>query len=485
MNGWFFLLLFVAYLSFLALIGYLTGKNNDESGFHKGGKKTAWYIIALGMVADSLSGVTFISIPGNVHQDGFSYMQIALGYFLGYQIIAAILIPLYFKLNLTSIYQYLQLRFGILGQKTGSAFFLVSRIIGASGRLFLAVSIFQYFFLDALNVPLEFTVIAIMALMYLYTYKGGIKTLLYTDAIQAIIMLAGLGFSIFSIHDSLHLSLSDWPEILSKPWWITQPNDPHFWGKDILAGAFIALSMTGLDQTMMQKSLACKQVKDARKNMIWFGFAIVFVNFAFLALGAGLSHFLINKGLTGLELKADHIFPYLAFHELGTMAMLAFSLGLIAASLSSADSVLTTLTTAFCIDFLNTSNPDSPPKNPARLRRNVHLAFAFILWLCILAFDALTNESLIYVILTLAGYTYGPLLGLFAFGLILPKRNPIPWSIPLISLISVGLTALFNFVLAPKWGYSPGFELLPLNGCITFAALWFSSLLPPLSKKLF
>jgi len=480
-NGWIILLLFLAYLSFLALVGYLTGKNTDEAGFHKGGKKTAWYIIALGMVADSLSGVTFISIPGNVHGQGFSYMQIVLGYFLGYQIIAAVLIPLYFKLNLTSIYEYLQLRFGIIGQKTGSAFFLISRIIGASGRLFLAVSIFQFFFLDSLGVPLEITVVAIMALMYLYTYKGGIKTLLWTDAIQAFVMLAALGLTLYSIHESLNLSLLEWKRIATKSWWISNPQDPHFWGKDILAGAFIALSMTGLDQTMMQKSLACKQVKDARKNMIWFGFAIVFVNFAFLLLGAGLSHFLFAKGLIGMELKADHIFPYLAFHELGTLAMIAFSLGLIAASLSSADSVLTTLTTAFCMDFLNFSNPESLPKNPARIRQNVHLGFALTLWLCILAFDALTNDSLIYVILTLAGYTYGPLLGLFSFGLILPKLKPIPWTIPLVSIISVGLTALFNYVLAPNWGYSPGFELLPLNGCITFVGLWISSLFRPLN----
>ena len=477
MNGWILLILFLAYLSFLALIGYLTGKNNDEAGFHKGDKKTAWYIIALGMVADSLSGVTFISIPGNVHGQGFSYMQIVLGYFLGYQLIAAVLIPLYFRLNLTSIYEYLQLRFGLIGQKTGSAFFLLSRIIGASGRLFLAVSIFQFFFLDALGFPLEITVVVLMALMYIYTFKGGIKTLLWTDAIQALVMLVALGLTIFSIHHSLNLSASDWAGILNKPWWISNPQNAHFWGKDIIAGAFIALSMTGLDQTMMQKSLACKQVKDARKNMIWFGFGIVLVNFAFLALGAGLSHFISVKGLEGVVGKADLIFPYLAFHELGTLAMLAFSLGLIAASLSSADSVLTTLTTAFCIDFLNFSQSSSLPKNPGRLRSLVHLGFAVLLWLCILAFDALANDSLIYVILTLAGYTYGPLLGLFSFGLILPKYKPIPWSIPGVALFSVAFTAFFSYKLAPHWGYSPGFELLPLNGCITFAGLWISSLL--------
>lgn len=478
MNGWILLFLFVTYLFFLALIGYFTSKNNDEVGFHKGNKKTAWYIIALGMVADSLSGVTFISIPGNVHAQGFSYMQIALGYFLGYQLIAAVLIPLYFKLNLTSIYEYLQLRFGVIGQKTGSAFFLVSRIVGASGRLFLAVSIFQFFFLDDLGLPLEITVVVLMVLMYLYTYKGGIKTLLWTDAIQAVVMMAALALTMFSIHQSLNLTLLDWGAILNKPWWITQPQDAHFWGKDMLAGAFIALSMTGLDQTMMQKSLACKQVKDARKNMIWFGFGIVLVNFAFLALGAGLSHFLSTKGLVGLNLKADHIFPYLAFTHLGPLAMLAFSLGLIAASLSSADSVLTTLTTAFCMDFLDFSKIQSPhPKNTARIRGLVHLGFAFLLWICILAFDALANDSLIYVILTLAGYTYGPLLGLFGFGLILQKHQPISWTIPLICLVSVGLTALFNYSLAPQWGYSPGFELLPLNGLFTFAGLWISSLL--------
>jgi Na+/proline symporter len=476
-NAYVLLILFLAYLAFLALIGYLTGKNNDEAGFHKGNKKTAWFLIGLGMVADSLSGVTFLSIPGNVHGHGFSYMQIVLGYFIGYQLIAAVLIPLYFKLNLTSIYEYLQMRFGVFGQKTGSAFFLISRIIGASGRLFLAVSIFQLFFLDALGIPLELTVVLLMALMFMYTYKGGIKTLIWTDAIQAVVMLLALGLTIFSIHQSLNLSASDWKGILNKPWWITRPQDPHFWGKDILAGAFIALSMTGLDQTMMQKSLACKQVKDARKNMIWFGFGIVLVNLAFLVLGAGLSHFLSAKGLTGLDLKADHIFPYLAFQELGPLAMLAFTLGLIAASLSSADSVLTTLTTSFCMDFLDFAKAESRPKNPVRLRNMVHLCFAFLLWLCILAFDALTNDSLINVILTLAGYTYGPLLGLFGFGLILPKRQPIPWSIPIIALISVGITVLFTYVLAPLWGYSPGFELLPLNGCITFAGLWISSLL--------
>jgi Na+/proline symporter len=267
--------------------------------------------------------------------------------------------------------------------------------------------------------------------------------------------------------------------MLQKSWWITDPNQAHFWGKDILAGAFIALSMTGLDQTMMQKSLACKQVKDAQKNMFWFAFLIVIVNFAFLALGAALSQYLSSKGLLNLDLKADHIFPFLAFEYLGPLAMVAFTLGLIAASLSSADSVLTTLTTAFCMDFLDFGRPNAFPSNRPKIRTLVHLGFAFLLWLSIMAFDALTNDSLIYVILNLAGYTYGPLLGLFTFGLIATKLRPIEWTIPVIACISVGLTWLFAYVLAPQWNYSAGFELLPLNGCITFLGLWISSLFRP------
>ncbi|MDA0930745.1 MAG: sodium:solute symporter [Bacteroidetes bacterium] len=479
MAGWLLLGLFIGYFAFLGLIGYVTGKNSSEQTFHQGGRKTAWFIIALGMVADSLSGVTFISIPGNVHAQGFSYMQIVLGYFIGYQIIAAILIPLYFKLNLTSIYEYLYQRFGFMGQKTGSAFFLISRIIGASGRLFLAVSVFQFFFLDAIGVPLEITVIVLMALMYAYTYKGGIKTLIWTDSIQALMMILGLVVTLFAIQDALNLSISDWSSMIRNSWWITEPNQAHFWGKDILAGAFIALSMTGLDQTMMQKSLACKQVKDAQKNMFWFAFLIAIVNFAFLALGAALSQYLSAKGMQNIDLKADYIFPFLAFEYLGPIVMVAFTLGLIAASLSSADSVLTTLTTAFCVDFLDFGKSNTSSPNRQKIRTLVHLGFAFLLWISIMAFDALTNDSLIYVILSLAGYTYGPLLGLFTFGLLIRKLRPIEWTIPLIACISVVLTWTFAHVLAPQWNYSAGFELLPLNGCITFLGLWISSLLQP------
>ncbi len=425
------------------------------------------------MIGASLSGVTFISVPGEVGTSGFSYFQVVLGYLAGYLIIGTILLPLYYKLNLVSIYTYLQKRFGELTYKTGSFFFLLSRTIGAAVRLFLVAKVLQIAFFDAFQIRFELTVIITICLIYIYTYRAGIKTIVWTDTLQTFFMLASVVASVFIIGDKLDLSTIEIFSTISEHeysqifvWEWRSPN--NFW-KQFIAGAFIAIAMTGLDQDMMQKNLTCKNLGDAQKNMFWFSVILVPVNLLFLSLGVLLYAFSAKMGIP-LPETTDKLFPYLAVNHFSMFAGVIFLLGIIAAAFSSADSALTALTTAFCIDFLKLDiNKDKP--NTRTAKRLTHLGFSVIVFLAIVIFNKINNQSVVWAVFKIAGYTYGPLLGMFAFGLF-TNRKIADQIVPIVAFLSPVATYFANAYSEKLFdGYQFGFELLVLNGAITFMGM--------------
>lgn len=470
---------------FLVLLGiaWVTSRNAGSSAYYLGNKASPWYVVAFGLIGDSLSGVTFISVPGSVGTKQFSYLQVVLGYMVGYVIIGAVLLPLYYRMNLTSIYGYLRERFGPVSQKTGAGFFLLSRLLGAAARLFLAASIVQSFVFDAWGVPFWLSVTGIIALILLYTYKGGIKTLVWTDTFQSTFLLLGVGLSIVIITRKLGLSPGELVHALTQGahsqafFWSEWRSPDYFW-KQFLSGIFIAVVMTGLDQNSMQKNLSCPRLGDAQKNLYWFGLVVVLVNALFLSLGALLYLYSAREGLP-IPSATDQLFPSLALNHLGPLAAVVFVIGLTAATFSSADSVLTTLTTSFCIDILGHREQeldDSPTET--RRRHGVHLGFAVLLLLVILAFGWWGNRAIIDVVLKLATYTYGPLLGLFAFGLLTRRRVRDGW-IPAICVISPLLCLILERnSVAWLGGYRFGFELLILNGLLTGLMLLPASFTP-------
>jgi Na+/proline symporter len=470
------------YFAILLCIAWRTGRNADGAAYFLGNRASPWYAVAFGMIGDSLSGVTFISVPGAVGRDSFGYLQIVLGYVLGYVVIAAVLLPLYYSLNLTSIYAYLRQRFGPWAQRSGSAFFLISRTLGAAARLYLASSVVQAFVFDAWGLPYWVSVAAILALILGYTIRGGIKTLVWTDTFQSTCLLLGVLLSIAALMGRLDLGAGDFVRTVTEGphaqvfFWDWRAPD-YFW-KHFTSGALIAVVMTGLDQNMMQKNLSCRSLREAQINMVSFGFVVVLVNLLFLALGALLHAYAAAEGV-GLPARSDELFPLLALEHLGGFAAVAFLLGLTAATFSSADSVLTTLTTSFCLDILHLDEGEARPgQRLARVRHGVHALFAVLLFFVILGFRAVDNAALITVVLALAGYTYGPLLGLFAFGLVCDTPVRDRW-VPLVCVAS----PLICYALAENaprllGGYRFGFELLLLNGLLTAAGLWLLRLRP-------
>lgn len=465
---------------FLIAISYLTGKSDSNEAFFKANKKSPWYVVAFGMIGASLSGVTFISVPGWVGSSQFSYMQIVIGYFLGYIAIAYILLPIYYRMNLTSIYEYLQERFGTYSHKTGATFFMISRILGASFRLFLVASVLQYFVFDAWNVPFELTVCLSIALIWVYTHKGGIKTIVWTDTLQTLFMLSAVVIAVWSITDQMGLSMG---EIISSPDFKSYSQiiftdsftDKNYLFKGILGGMFITIAMTGLDQDMMQKNLTCKNEKEARWNMLSLGGTLIVVNLVFLFLGALLfmyaSQQQINIPVVDGSPKTDLLFPEIALNgNLGMVTAMFFILGLIAAAYSSADSALTSMTTSFCFDFLDIEKHTE--KRQKQLRKRTHIGISIVLALVIISFKYLLQDNVISSLLQVASYTYGPLLGLYAFGIFtkFQIKDQYVW---IVSLISVGLTYVLNSNSA-NWlgGYVFGYELLLVNGMITFLGLY-------------
>jgi len=469
-------------LYFFLLIGisFLTGKDDSNTIFFKAGKKSPWYIVAFGMIGASLSGVTFISVPGWVQSAKFSYMQIVLGYFFGYLVIAYILIPLYYRLNITSIYEYLQKRFGNISHKTGAFFFLVSRIFIASFRLFLVVSVLQYFILESWGIPFEVTVILSVLLIWLYTFRSGIKTIVWTDTLQTFFMLTSVVIAVFIVLQKLDLSFieflrTDSFNTYSKTFFIEDFNDRKHLIKSFLGGMFIAIAMTGLDQDNMQKNLTCKNIRDAQKNVVSLGFILILVNFIFLLLGALLftyaSRYQIDIPVIDGKTKTDLLFPEIALNQgLGTGMAIVFILGLIAAAYSSADSALTSLTTSFSIDFLKIEHKEKTKQKS--IRKIVHIVFSIVLILVIVLYRYILEDNIISSLLQVASYTYGPLLGLFAFGIFTKYQIKDRW-VWVVAILSVVFTFILN-KYAFKWfnGFEFGFDILIVNGLFTFIGLY-------------
>ncbi len=474
------LLLIVGYFGILFLISYLTGKEDSNAAFFKANKKAPWYLVAFGMVGAALSGVTFISVPGLVKGSQFSYLQFVLGNFAGLLVVAFVLIPIYYKMNVTSIYEYLEERFGKAGHKTGAAFFLLSRIIGASFRLFLVALAFQYLLFENWGIPFEVTVIISILLIWLYTHKGGIKTIIWTDTLQTLLMLISVCLTFYFITDKMNISIADFFASsqyleLSQTFFFDDFKQTNYFFKSFFGGLFMSIAMIGLDQDMMQKNLACKNQGEAKKNMLSFATVFVIVNFVFLSLGALLFIYAEQMGIEipMLDGKArtDLLFPEIAVNSgLGYGIALFFILGLIAAAYSSADSALTSLTTSYCVDFADIKS--KPQDEQKKLRKKTHVFMSIILVIVILIFNSVLEKSVVTGLFTVATYTYGPLLGMFAFG-ILTKTKIKDQYIWLISIISIAICYTLNLHSKTLFdGYIFGFELLFLNGLFTFIGLW-------------
>lgn len=468
------------YFVLLYAVSYFTSKGADTQTFFNADKKSPWLLVAIGMIGASLSGATFVSIPGKVGADGlnmaYSYMQVVFGYLVGYAFIGTVLLPLYYKMNLVSIYEYLEERFGIVSYKMGALFFLLSRIIGASFRLFLMTMVLHPFVLEPLGVSFEITVLITLLLIWVYTFKGGIKTIVWTDTIQTITMLTAVCLTVYFILDGLGISFGNMrSEIqnagMAKLWFFENGwGDPNNFFKQFLSGALITIVMTGLDQDMMQKNLTCRSLKDAQKNMFVFSIILVFANVLFLTLGAMLYIFAEQNGIA-IPSSTDQLYPLIALENLPSFVGVVFIIGLIAAAYSSADSALTSLTTSFCVDFLNFEKTERTEREKWKTRLKVHVAFTVILFLTIIVLKVANNDAVINGLLKAAGYTYGPLLGLFAFGLFTKRVIHDKW-VWVVVILSPILSALLDLNSQSLFGgLQFGFTILAVNGLITFLGL--------------
>ena len=473
MNGIYILLTLLVYFGILMLVAKLTSRRADNDAFFRGNRKSPWYVVAFGMVGASLSGVTFVSVPGMVRSIDMTYMQTCLGFFVGYLIIAHLLLPLYYKLNLTTIYSYLNERIGRYSYKTGASFFLLSKIIGAAARLYLVCLILQNYVFDDLNIPFSLSVIGIVLLIWLYTRKSGIKTIVWTDSLQTFCLLAALGLILYNVGSQMNLGIggmmqtvadSNYSSIFVLDDWTSKQN----FFKQFLSGIFITIVMTGLDQDMMQKNLSCRNLKEAQKNMYAYGISFVPVNLLFLSLGALLLIFASQSGLA-LPEKSDDILPFFAAEgRLGIVTMIFFTIGIVAAAFSSADSALTALTTSFCIDILGVERTNK--KDAEKARKWVHFFISVVFIGFILLFKAANNDSIIDAIYTIASYTYGPLLGLFAFGLF-TKMRPRDKFVPWVAIASPFVCYAIDRAVNQATGYQFGYEMLMFNGLLTFVGL--------------
>jgi Na+/proline symporter len=478
MSPVYILAVFLSYTALIFLVTWITTRKANNQTFFIGNKVSPWYVVAYGMIGASLSGVTFMSVPGWVKDTQFSYMMVVFGYLFGYMLIATVLLPLYYRLNLTSIYSYLEKRFGFWTYKTGAGFFLISRVLGASLRMFLVVNVLQVFVFDVWNIPFWMNVVLFISLIIVYTLKGGIKTIVWTDTLQTTFMLLAVILSIVFMSRGLHIHLgqlfakiwhSDISNIINTDW----HSKRHF-VKQFFSGMFITIVMTGLDQEMMQKNLSCRNLKDAQTNMFTFSFILIFVNFLFLMLGAVLLLYAQTNSIQ--VLLTDDMFPTIAVKYLSPVAGLVFLVGLISAAYPSADGALTSLTTIFCIDFLNfNKRTNLSEREKIRTRYKVHISIAVLFLFVILMFRALNNEAVIDKLFTIAGYTYGPLLGFYSFGLF-TKRQVNDNRVPYIAILSPVICFIINiFSKQLLFGYVFGYELLILNGAFTFFGLFLIS----------
>lgn len=478
MNSYIILSIIAIYFGILLLIAWITGrKSTSNDAFFLGNRKSPWYIVSIGMIGTSLSGVTFVSVPGMVRSIDMTYMQTVFGFFFGYILIAKVLLPLYYKLKLTSIYSYLGDRIGKRSYKTGASFFLLSKIVGAAARLYLVVLILQHYVFSTWNIPFWVTVIISIFLVWLYTYRSGIKTIIWTDTLQALCLVAMLVVIIWKVKDAMDLDMGGMVQTLTENphFRIFEFNDWHstqHFVKQFFSGIFITIVMTGLDQDMMQKNLSCKSLKDAQKNMYTYGFAFTPVNFLFLALGVLLLSLASQKNIELPALNDDILPMFCTSGILGHSILIFFTIGIIAAAFSSADSALTALTTSFCVDILGVEKEEA--NKAKRTRLMVHLLISALFAIIILIFKAVNSSSVIDAIYMIASYTYGPLLGLFVFGLFTQKQ-PRDKYVPYICILSPLICFATDYLVKQHTGYAFGYEMLMLNGAITFFGLWAAS----------
>lgn len=471
----------ISYSVLLFAVTWYTSRGANNESFFVGNRSSKWYLVAYGMIGASLSGVTFISVPGAVGIAQFGYFQVVMGYLIGYFVIAFVLLPLYYRLNLTSIYTYLLQRFGNSSYKTGAFFFILSRTVGAAFRLYIVVNVLQTFVFDDLGVPFFVTVSIFIALILLYTYQGGVKTIVYTDTLQTTFMLLSVILSVVFIMKQMDLNFgevydkianSQYSQVVFSDWKLKS-----FFPKQFFGGMFIAIAMTGLDQEMMQKNISCKNVGEAKKNVLTFSFVLLLVNVLFLILGA-LLYIYVNESsiplMVGVDGKiiSDNVFPTIALNYLGPFSAVFFIIGLISAAYPSADGALTALTSVFCIDFLGLKEMQNKTEaEKTKIRHTVHIGFAFLLLSVILVFKLINNDAVINNLFTWASYTYGPLLGLYSFGL-LTKRKVRDNFVPIICLLSPIICYILNIYSVQLFnGYQFNFEILIVNGLLTFVGL--------------
>jgi len=480
----------VVYFAVLLAVSYFTSKDSaDNSTFFVANRNSKWYLVAFGMIGTALSGVTFISVPGDIgnspaglEPNNFSYFQFVLGNALGFIIIAYVLLPLYYRMNLTSIYTYLEERLGYKSYKSGAMIFLVSRTIGSAFRLYLVAIVLQRYIFDAWNIPFIVTVAGCLLLIWLYTNKGGLKTIIITDTLQTTFLVLAVILSIYFMADGLGITVVEAFEKVKDSsyskvfvWENLLGDTRHFW-KHIIGGAFVTIAMTGLDQDLMQKNLSMKTIGEAQKNMMTFTSIFVIINVFFLCVGALLYFYAEANGINVKDLgKSDYLYPEIALKHLGLLPGIVFMMGLTAATFATTDSALTALTTSYCVDFLGFNKKENPNDPKLVKQRNiVHMAFSLVMLLVILLFHVINDDSVVSAIFKIAGYTYGPLLGLFAFG-ILTKRQVNDNLVPYICVLAPILIWLFTLYVLPLTSYKIGFELIVYNGLITFLLLWFTS----------
>jgi len=474
MSGTTILLIIAVYFSVLMLIAWITGRSNhNNDAFFLANKKTPWWVVAIGMVGSSISGVSFVSVPGMVGKVDFTYMQTVMGFFVGYLIIANVLLPLYYRLNLTSIYTYLEGRFGKYTYKTGASFFLLSRTIGSGIRLYLVIFILQHLIFDRWNIPFVVTASVAVFLIWLYTHRSGIKTIVWTDTLQTLCLIAALVLMFVKVSESLNFSSlamvknifhSEHSRIFVFDDWHSKQN----FFKQFFSGIFIAIAMTGLDQDMMQKNLTCRHLKDAKKNMYWYGLSFVPLNLIFLSLGAMMLMLAVQNNIP-LPTNTDDILPMFATQYLGETVTFLFVIGLIAATFASSDSALASLTTSFSVDIMNVQKDQ--PEIAEKKRKLTHAGMSVLFVIIMLLFKALNDKSLIDAVYTIVSYTYGPLLGMFAFGLF-TKKQIRDKAIPYVAILSPVICYVFNLLSTGIFQYTFGYELLIINGMLTFAGMW-------------
>ena len=468
----------VGYFALLMLISCFTGKRSDNDTFFLGNRKSLWYVVAVGMLGSSISGVSYISVPGWVAASGFTYMQMVLGFLVGYAIVAELLLPLYYRLNLTSIYSYLNTRFGKNSQKTGASFFLLSRSIGAAIKLYVIAVVLQYVVNVSFGLQIHFALMvsAILLVVWLYTFRGGFKTIIWTDFLQTLLLVASLLLIIWQLLVRLDLNVmeavqtvskSDYSRIFVFDDWTSRE---YFW-KHFLSGIFVVIAMTGLDQDMMQKNLTCKTLREAKLNMYSYGFMFIPLNLLLLSMGVLMYLFAAKNGIA-LPASGDEVLPMLATHaDLGTAVSLFFIIGIVSVTFSSADSAIASLCTSFYIDILGKDEKHNSLKN-RRIRSFIFLAICVLLLTMTLLFRLLNDTSLIDAVYTIVSYTYGPLLGLFAMGLFFKNIKPDDRLVPYVCIASPILIAVLQHISTTYWHYSFGYELLILNGLISFLGLW-------------